>query len=115
MPATGDELEAVSSALAARAEALIRSSDDVLSLLGIRVSHYVLRDEKPGFSPGVELVDRGGAWAIVKSGACLNTDGEWEHEALPSSRDAAFTGRCRWPTPAEAMRHWLRSPQRAAP
>jgi len=35
-------------------------------------------------------------WAVRKLGACLNHDGEWEYEPMPSSRDDAFLHRCRF-------------------
>ena len=42
--------------------------------------------------------DRGaGAWAVVDGASCLNRDGEWEYEPLPSSRTQAFFDRCRYP------------------
>ena len=36
-------------------------------------------------------------WAVRKGGYCLNADDEWELEPQPSSRDAAFFARTRWP------------------
>lgn len=41
-------------------------------------------------------------WAVRKRGWCLNADGEWEHEPIPSSRDAEFYASHRWPL-AEAL------------
>jgi hypothetical protein len=35
-------------------------------------------------------------WAVRQRGWCLNRDGEWEHEPIPSSRDDTFFGRCRF-------------------
>ena len=35
-------------------------------------------------------------WAVTRHGFCLNRDGEWESEDLPSSRTAAFLARCRF-------------------
>lgn len=62
--------------------------------------------EKHGISPveyafsadeRVRVAWRGAAaWAITLDGACLNREGEWEHEPLPSSRDQAFFERCRF-------------------
>ncbi len=37
-----------------------------------------------------------GLWAVVQGGACLNKEGQWEYEPLPSSRDEAFFDRCRY-------------------
>ena len=41
---------------------------------------------------------RGGdKWAVVDVGRlCLNSDGEWEYEPMPSNRDETFLGRCRF-------------------
>lgn len=35
-------------------------------------------------------------WAIRQNGRCLNKDGEWEYEPMPSSRDEDFFARCRF-------------------
>src|SRR3954468_7352387 len=44
------------------------------------------------------------SWAITDIGNyCLNQNGEWEYEAMPSSRTEAFIKRCRFPL-AEALR-----------
>jgi len=52
------------------------------------------------------VVSRNGAvrWAVRQDSAVLNTDGQWEHEPLPSSRDEAFLRRCRFPTVQAAAR-----------
>lgn len=42
------------------------------------------------------------AWAIVNAGCCLNTEGEWEVEPMPSNRTDEFKARTRFPI-AEAM------------
>lgn len=46
----------------------------------------------------VEVTDGQGGygWAVRRIGMCLNRDLYWEHEPLPSSRDATFFERCRW-------------------
>ena len=41
-------------------------------------------------------------WAVRNGGSCLNNEGEWEWEPLPSSRDDDFLARCRFSTAAEA-------------
>lgn len=35
-------------------------------------------------------------WAIKRAGFCLNHEGMWEFEPIPSSRDEDFYKRCRW-------------------
>lgn len=35
-------------------------------------------------------------YAIRQRGFCLNKQGDWEYEPIPSSRDDAFIARCRW-------------------
>jgi hypothetical protein len=37
---------------------------------------------------------------------CLNKEGEWEYEPMPSSRDDDFFARCRWDTREEAYQAW---------
>lgn len=44
------------------------------------------------------------SWAIVdEMGSCLNHNGTWEWESLPSSRTEKFIRRCRWPELREAV------------
>lgn len=38
----------------------------------------------------------GEKWAVRRMSACLNRDGEWEYEPMPSSRDDEFYARCRF-------------------
>lgn len=47
-------------------------------------------------------------WAIREGGSCLNKDGQWEYEPIPSSRDKDFIGRCRWATAQDALEFWSR-------
>jgi len=35
-------------------------------------------------------------WAVMRNGFCMNYDGEFEVEPIPSSRDEAFLSRCRF-------------------
>ena len=42
------------------------------------------------------------SWAVRDHLACLNFSGEWEPEPYPSSRDADFLARARWPSAAAA-------------
>lgn len=43
-------------------------------------------------------------WAVTRRGECLNKNGEWEYEPMPSSRDQAFFDRCRFASAQEAHR-----------
>lgn len=45
-------------------------------------------------------------WSIsvdIHSGCCLNRDGDWEYEPVPSSRDDEFYARCRFPSFEDAV------------
>jgi len=42
-------------------------------------------------------------WAVRCMGNCLNKQGEWEYEPLPSSRDDDFFARCRFGSASEAI------------
>lgn len=56
-------------------------------------------------TPGMGGVVR---WAIRNVWEeCLNTAGAWEYEVNPSDRDDAFLARCRFATPAQALKAWL--------
>lgn len=41
-------------------------------------------------------------WAIRRYGDCMNSDGEWEYEPQPSSRDDSFMDRCRFNSAEDA-------------
>lgn len=45
----------------------------------------------------------GEKWAVRRGGAVLNKEGEWEFEPMPSRRDGAFYGRCRFDSMNEAV------------
>jgi hypothetical protein len=45
-------------------------------------------------------------WAIREKGACLNKQGEWEIEPIPSSRTKAFFKRCRFKSAEAAFMFW---------
>lgn len=42
-------------------------------------------------------------WAVRRLGECLNKQGEWEYEPMPSSRDDEFLTRCRFDSAEEAF------------
>ncbi len=42
-------------------------------------------------------------WAVRLHGQCLNKQGEWEAEPMPSSRDSDFLTRCRFATSDAAI------------
>lgn len=53
---------------------------------------------------GLRVEWRGaGTWAVVDAGHCLNKDGRWEYEPLPSARSDGFVQRCRFSLP-DALR-----------
>lgn len=43
-------------------------------------------------------------YAIRQSGACMNHEGDWEYEPIPSSRDDKFMVRCRFGHWSDAAR-----------
>jgi hypothetical protein len=43
-------------------------------------------------------------WAVRRMGECLNKQGEWEWEPMPSSRDDEFLTRCRFDSAKDAIR-----------
>jgi hypothetical protein len=68
--------------------------------LGEIRGELVLLDRVPG--------PAGDRWAIRAWGYCLNRDGKWDYEPMPSSRTDAFFARCRYATPEEALQAWAR-------
>jgi len=67
---------------------------------------------KKEYRSGVTLdacrsIDGGYSWAIRQSnGFCLDKDGDWEYESMPSSRDDQFYEMCRFPTIEKALEAW---------
>lgn len=45
-------------------------------------------------------------WAIFDRGACLDKDGDWVFQPLPSSRDDEFMRSCRFDSAEEALAFW---------
>lgn len=50
--------------------------------------------------------DGGVKWAIRRSGSCMNNEGEWEFEPMPSGRDDEFLARCRYESAEAAYAAW---------
>jgi hypothetical protein len=42
-------------------------------------------------------------WAVRCGSSCLNKQGQWEYEPMPSSRDNQFFERCRYSSPYLAL------------
>lgn len=45
-------------------------------------------------------------WAVRRGGACMNSDGLFEYEPMPSSRDDEFLMRCRFDSAESAYAAW---------
>ncbi len=77
----------------------------------VKVLVYELDGWKDLIEVRLELVkqrDGSELWAIREKGCCLNKQGEWEIEPIPSSRKSAFYKRCRWESPEAALKFWDR-------
>ena len=57
----------------------------------------------------VQQIDGPDLWAIREKGCCLNKQGEWEIEPIPSSRTSTFYKRCRWKSAEAALKFWRAS------
>lgn len=85
-----------------------------MKLSDLTISQYVLVDDGP-LGPAYVTLDRVPQregmplWAIRESGACLNKQGEWELEPMPSSRTKAFFRRCRWKSAEVALAFWVKN------
>lgn len=76
----------------------------------LRVMSYQLEEWKDIIDVRLErMVQSDGSelWAIREKGYCLNVNGEWEYEPLPSSRDQRFFKRCRFKTLEQAVSFWF--------
>jgi len=49
---------------------------------------------------------RNDQWVIRWDRDCLQKDGTWRYEFMPSSREAEFLKATRWDTPEEALEFW---------
>jgi hypothetical protein len=54
----------------------------------------------------VRQIDGSDLWAIREKGCCLNKQGKWEIEPIPSNRTNAFYKRCRWESVEAALKFW---------
>jgi len=72
----------------------------------LEVSAYAL----PGDGQIERCSQRDGSfkWAVRRPGSCMNSDGEWEFEPMPSSRDDDFMARCRYENAGAAYTTWVR-------
>jgi hypothetical protein len=73
-------------------------------------------DNEPDSCNSVAFEERswgsfGVTWAIISGSSCLNKDGQWEYEPMPSSRDDEFFSRCRFTSVDEAVKTLLASPE----
>lgn len=77
-------------------------------MINLDVTEYQVEGGKPRDVDDIRLrrmMQRDGSskWAIYEGSRCMNRDGEWEYEPLPSSRDEDFLNWCRFDSPEEAM------------
>ena len=78
------------------------------------IKWHVLGDAHEGTEVCIEAReqrDRSTLYAVTRLGSVLNTDGEWEYEPLPSSRDDDFLARTRFASLTDAGAAVWRSAQ----
>jgi hypothetical protein len=80
---------------------------DAAILPGAGIDAYYMPTTKP-YGDEVKVqrsrqLDGSEKWAVRKLGECLNKQGEWEWEPMPSSRDDEFIARCRFDSAQEAI------------
>lgn len=77
------------------------------SLAEVPVTAYRLREGRDGYEREVLLENRGpNSWAITMAGSCLNREGEWEYEPMPSWRSDEFKARTRFWSAEKAFDFW---------
>ncbi len=54
-------------------------------------------------SISIDRLSDTGMYAVREGGYCLNRNGEWEYEPLPSNRTDGFKERCRFESLLEAQ------------
>ena len=66
---------------------------------------YELDSRDPAITLDRISTDKGRIWAITQgNNICLNKDGNWEYQPMPSNRSEAFLNRCRFGTEKQALR-----------
>lgn len=74
---------------------------------GVVVNSFSIEDPSTPLLTTIQRarqVDGADLWKVKRGDShCLNKDGEWEYEPLPSSRDDDFLTRCRYSTADEAI------------
>lgn len=75
-----------------------------IKLSELKVKSYKL----PDVGRGVVTLEAVGSdlWVIRMGGSCLNKALQWEYEPTPSGRTDAFSQRCRWSAPEDAIKSW---------
>ena len=70
-----------------------------------RIMQYELDSRDPAITLDRISTDKGRIWAITQgNNICLNKDGNWEYQPMPSNRSEAFLNRCRFGTEKQALR-----------
>jgi hypothetical protein len=67
----------------------------------------ILKDKHPLEYPKIDRcgqIKGDDLFAVRMHGRCLNKEGKWEYEPIPSSRDEDFLSRCRFETFEAATR-----------
>lgn len=75
----------------------------------LKANSYILDRFEWSIQITLELVfqmDGSEKWTIREKGCCLNKEGEWEIEPIPSSRDGEFLRRCRFDSLQDALIFW---------
>lgn len=74
-----------------RAQADAQAIAEALSLIDIATTFTICAHPNPAsinyYSYAIEVTDRGdGRWAVCRMKRCLDADGEWDYEPIPSER-----------------------------
>jgi hypothetical protein len=87
-----------------------------LDALGVEVYKYRIPSDdifsQITIEERIQPLGKPSLWAVKRQSNVLNKHGDWEHEALPSSRDEEFITRCRFESAehaAQALLDYLRS------
>jgi hypothetical protein len=78
----------------------------IMSYRLLWIEHMEVRLECMEQTEGPDL------WAIRKGGSvCLDKEGDWVFESMPSNRDKKFFASCRFASPEEALALWESGPK----
>lgn len=83
----------------------VQASDGMMIDARLIAISYLLTgtEENPVTIDRTKQADGSIKWAVRRGAFCMNRDGDFEYEPLPSNRDSSFLARCRFESIESAL------------